>query len=214
MLTCSWYSSTGISSFWPGGPNCLLTAEYLREMVMAALRLEVHIPMIPTRPPESAPRAAPNLLFGSYNTKTNFTRTYREMALFENNRLTIREQCDAIQNFHNALLTKFRHIVRGFNADLSFGCHLVVPFLPIMGSTAESQSLVMVEGDVPCKEWRSVRQVWRHRFCWANSPVEYEPCGTPRTCQKTSIYIIIIVSWEKKRTLTKICIVTAIFLKP
>ena len=30
------------------------------------------------------------------------------MALFENNGLTIGEQCDTIHNFYNALLTKFR----------------------------------------------------------------------------------------------------------
>ena len=35
------------------------------EILTADFRLAVHIPIIPTRPPESAPSAAPNLLLGS-----------------------------------------------------------------------------------------------------------------------------------------------------
>ena len=54
--------------FLPGGPNCLLTAEYRSDIETAAFRLDAAIPMIPTRPPGRAPSAAPNLLLGSYKT--------------------------------------------------------------------------------------------------------------------------------------------------
>ena len=39
--TCIWYSKTGISSF-PGGPNCLLTAEYLK--ITTNKTYNVHLP--------------------------------------------------------------------------------------------------------------------------------------------------------------------------
>ena len=68
--TCSWYSITGISSV-SFGPNCLLTAEYRMAMGIQSLRLQTHIPVIPTRPPESAPKEAPNRLFGSFQVKKN-----------------------------------------------------------------------------------------------------------------------------------------------
>ena len=54
---------TGISSV--PGPNCLLTAEYRIEIGMLSLRFVSAIPVMPTRPPDSAPKEAPNLLLGS-----------------------------------------------------------------------------------------------------------------------------------------------------
>ena len=68
--TWSWYSITGISSV-SFGPNCRLTAEYRIAMGIQSLRLQTHIPVIPTRPPESAPKEAPNRLFGSFQVKKN-----------------------------------------------------------------------------------------------------------------------------------------------
>ena len=53
------------------GPNCRLTAEYRIAMGIQSLRLQTHIPVIPTRPPESAPKEAPNRLFGSFQVKKN-----------------------------------------------------------------------------------------------------------------------------------------------
>ena len=65
LHTWSWYSRTGIS--WPSlGPNCLRAAEYLIAMGRQIFKLTNAIPVIPTRPPESAPREAPNLLLGSW----------------------------------------------------------------------------------------------------------------------------------------------------
>ena len=64
-VTCNWYSMTGSSSDLSSALNCLLAAEYLTAIVTHIARLHQPIPVIPTRPPESAPSVAPNLLRGS-----------------------------------------------------------------------------------------------------------------------------------------------------
>ncbi|TNN35416.1 hypothetical protein EYF80_054423 [Liparis tanakae] len=65
VLTCSWYSSTGISSVF-GGPNCLLVAEKRMATVRASFRLTCAIRVMDTRPPDRAPSDSPKRLLGSW----------------------------------------------------------------------------------------------------------------------------------------------------
>ena len=77
---------TGIST--PSlGPNCRLTAEYRVAIETAILRLQVLIPVMPTRPPDRAPREAPNLLLGSYEMdKNNEVKTWVSRSCWANNK--------------------------------------------------------------------------------------------------------------------------------
>jgi len=64
VLTCNWYSNTGISSvFW--GPNCLLVAEKRMATIRASFRLTCAILVMDNRPPDRAPRDSPKRLLGS-----------------------------------------------------------------------------------------------------------------------------------------------------
>lgn len=65
IITCNWYSKTGISSV-SVGPNCLLAAEKRIATVKANFRLIRAILVIYTLPPDKAPRDAPKRFLGSW----------------------------------------------------------------------------------------------------------------------------------------------------
>lgn len=80
ILTCNWYSKTGISSA-SLGPNCLLVAEKRMATIRASFRLTRPILVMDTLPPDREPRDAPKRLFGSCRTR----KTQRYMGKQHNN---------------------------------------------------------------------------------------------------------------------------------
>ena len=54
-----------------------------------------------------------------YSSIGHFDRSMAKLVILENNRLTIEGQKNAIENFYNLLLTKFRHAIYKFTGIYS-----------------------------------------------------------------------------------------------